>query len=524
MENKIPAGLIRASELSIKKDLPRDEAVTVDPRENQQPGGVSIPPRQDMPKEPERVSLAGSYDGTGLIKRIDIVDWQTRFSFYTGFRRTAEHLWNKTCDPCDFVPFFSYMPLYEQLDKSQLHYYLYWRHCARRGTYLRTSCSYVFLFVYEIINIGPCPQNPHGAETIALLWKAYRDEFKYLDKYICTWLADYCLIYRVPLPVDIIAPFISDVVASAPLPELYMSADSGDDLYSILCMAASLDHTKSKYYPQHSDLYDTHMPAAVRYALSVGLGDGRADEYLYEAHSMWDSFSGAAVTSDAKYHISVTYLSYRRSPELKAIVVLTAKACENRLRAYIGLKSRFNVDKLPYHIKKAVDAYFDEHLPTEDHKTAQEIPEYLSYYEPTQTGEADIERALNIENDAWLTAVLLDGDNLTVDGGSEREQLSEITNNTFVLNENFSQDNEFSDFVRSLDDTEISLLSAACDGTFVDRCRALGLMPSQAQQTVNDKALDTVGDCVIDGGALIEDYKDDILSALNERGENGRQV
>ena len=119
---------------------------------------------------------------------------------------------------------------------------------------------------------------------------------------------------------------------------------------------------------------------------------------------------------------------------------------------------------------------------------------------------------------------MLDGDNLTVDDGSEREQLSEITNNTFVLNENFSQDNEFSDFVSSLDDTEISLLSAACDGTFVDRCRALGLMPSQAQQTVNDKALDTVGDCVIDGGALIEDYKDDILSALNERGENGRQV
>ena len=91
---------------------------------------------------------------SSIIKRVSVSKWQTRYNFYEKFASDAARLWNRTSGECDNVPFFSYIPQYNQLSYTQLKWYLCWREKVRNGVYPRCDYSYILLFIYEILN---CP-------------------------------------------------------------------------------------------------------------------------------------------------------------------------------------------------------------------------------------------------------------------------------------------------------------------------------------------------------------------------------
>ena len=52
---------------------------------------------------------------------------RNNFHFYERFCDMAEHYFDHKADTCDSVPFFSYMPQYDQMNRAQLKWYFYWR-------------------------------------------------------------------------------------------------------------------------------------------------------------------------------------------------------------------------------------------------------------------------------------------------------------------------------------------------------------------------------------------------------------
>ena len=86
------------------------------------------------------------------------------FEFYTKFCKDAARYFSLTHEPCEYVYFFSYMPQYDQMTVSQMSYYLYWRDEVRKGNYIKTDINYLFLYIYEIINL---PEKLHPSEGAA---------------------------------------------------------------------------------------------------------------------------------------------------------------------------------------------------------------------------------------------------------------------------------------------------------------------------------------------------------------------
>ena len=105
----------------------------------------------------------------------------------TAFRREAQQQRQREGHPVPHVPFMTYWPTYTSLAADQRRWYFYWRTCFRKGTLLETDLSYLFLHVYELLNLVEEPDPRHAADRLWLLWQGYRGQHPKLDNYIPEW-------------------------------------------------------------------------------------------------------------------------------------------------------------------------------------------------------------------------------------------------------------------------------------------------------------------------------------------------
>lgn len=477
------------------------------------PAGELIPERKSSPNIKNDDRRDFEYDGDGAISHVRVMPWPTSYTFYSRFAAQAAALWRKKHAKCDPVGFFSYMPQYEQMTAAQLRYYLYWRDLVRHGEYPPAECSYVLLYLYEIINLPKLIPAALGAKLIALVWANYRGAYPYLDKYAGEWLCDYCIIYRTPVPTEIVAPFLPDAAPRLTFPE-YMSKDSGAD-FELIRYASTYDYKKSKYYESFKSDFDAHIPAAAKAGCDAMFAGGIFGETT-PMRVLRDGFSGAVVCHEAKYKIEIMYRSPLKSRAVRDAVTSVIKMCENNIRAEKGIKSRFSKIEIPEPAARAIAAYFDSTYPNRYKKKKKdtETDDYMKLYEPRSVGKADIARAMQIESDAWQTAIDLDGENIVFEDVLP-DEISAATEKTV---ETPYGDDEFSSFIASLDAGLLALLKAAVIGSFKSACAGKKIAPAEAERLINEISYDIVGDAVIDGGEIISDYADDIANAIKTNG------
>lgn len=69
---------------------------------------------------------------------------------------------------------------------------------------------------------------------------------------------------------------------------------------------------------------------------------------------------------------------------------------------------------------------------------------------------------------------------------------------------------EWRGFAEALDEDTLELLAAMLDGAVSRICRLRGILPETLYETINSAALDNIGDILIENGAVIPDYRDDV--------------
>ncbi|MCR4429150.1 MAG: TerB N-terminal domain-containing protein [Caldiserica bacterium] len=115
------------------------------------------------------------------------------------FLEEGEALASREGEKAEFVPFRKYFPTYSDLSDSQLRWYLFWRTQARKGEYLETDLSYLFLFSYELINCIGQESPFQGYQKLKELWRNYREDFPRLDNYLIDWIVDFSIVYSCPV-------------------------------------------------------------------------------------------------------------------------------------------------------------------------------------------------------------------------------------------------------------------------------------------------------------------------------------
>ena len=203
-----------------------------------------------------------------LIRKITIRKEADRYDFYDSFRRAALLYYDVPGNKCEFVSFYSYMPQYSQMTKEQRAYYFYWRSEARQGRFIKTDYSYLYLYVYELINLPEKQTKEEGLRVLCALWCAYRKALPKIDKFFSVWVQDYCMLYELPSPTHMLGEFIFDIVLSSGFREFYLSDIKTALAEGIDAMTACLsdyDWRSGKYASgEHANIYRHHMEGAMR--------------------------------------------------------------------------------------------------------------------------------------------------------------------------------------------------------------------------------------------------------------------
>lgn len=91
------------------------------------------------------------------------------------------------------VPFQAYWPTFSDLNNRQLKWYFYWREQVLKQNYIDIDLSYIFLFVYELLNYSFNDKAAFNISMLVLLLDNYKDRHPKLSKYLEEWIADMLL-------------------------------------------------------------------------------------------------------------------------------------------------------------------------------------------------------------------------------------------------------------------------------------------------------------------------------------------
>ena len=469
-----------------------------------------------------------------LIHKVRIFRWRSDYRYYEGFVRDAVRLFSVTGVECPRVPFFSYVPQYTQMSRAQLEWYLWWRENLRHGTFLDTDYSYVLLYVYELINLSG-RMNPQQAQNaLCDVWVHYRENYRKLDSYLPEWICDYSLIHRLPPPSACTGRLLPEVMAHCTLKEFYVPND-GRDIYirALLSFCSNYDYRKSKFYnAERASLFDDAVVGALRALIehtsengqlfsSVGMDDSKLSR---------DAFNGALCSYRVKRRIEVDFCSFSRSHELRYFLTDVVKHVENRVRAAVGVRSRLTVYALATPMRKILDSYLDEALPTKTRGTpkagAGEAPaSYEKLYDLPKknlslTDAAEIER-LSWETTERLVEAFEDAEE--AQGEPQRDPFSSPASFPMPTDAPLPADVDGeSDTCAAAMRPYLSFLQAVRDGNAAHQRNAAqkaGVPLEVLADEVNALAVEHMGDILLEecdfGFCVIEDYRD-LLVSLTE--------
>ena len=530
------------------------------PQRGHTPGDVS----------PQMAQPVGSYHPeNSLIRQVSIFRWPERYQYYERFTADAERYYNRTAAECPFVNFFAYMPQYSQMSQDQLRWYLYWRDNVRHGVYLAADYSYLFLYIYEILNL---PEKIRPAEGLAILcdlWLAYREQFPRLDRYLGEWVCDYCLIHSLPAPLERLSDILPTLVSILTFREFYIefNADGDCPITPQLCdVLSSHNWRQSKYITaENRGLFETHMYASVIGALRHAWETDPDFVSLLgfsEVQQSRNAFSGALCTYACKRRIDVTYLSLSRSYQLKFILSDLFKLAENCIRAHLGIKARLNAAGVPEVLKTYVKDYFARELPPpqkaprkpaetraqkEAAARAKEESAYAALYEPVSTALSP-EAALALEQHSWANTELLVTEVEEIPAVPLSEQTTDSVSpvdaapvqdapvyapsaddgddNTDDA-EDISYDDPYENFVRHLNDlyyTALKHIICREQPEFGALCQSAMMMPDAMIDAINELAVSYTDDTVLDADGsfwkLSDFYANDVMNAVVAREED----
>lgn len=455
-----------------------------------------------------------------LLASVSIMRQPVGYSFYSQFRKNAIAYLEVRGETAEYVPFFSYIPQYSQLTAEQRAYYFYFRDALNRGEIPRADYSYFWLYIYEILNLPDYIPPKIGLQRLVFAWGAYRKTLTQIDKYMTAWLVDYCLLHRLPCPLSSLRPFLDAVMTCSDFREFYLGESSQlteDGVNVLLAMTSDYHFRKSRYATgEHAAFFAKHMTLAMERVLRRLLSEGEADfgeDGLVERE--WNAFTGSLCAHNIKCRIRVSYHSFSGSEKMRRIVTAAVKYAENRLRAFLSVKSRLSVPDFPLIYREVIDEYFRALFTEREMKRAEASrPAYEALYDAESRGFS-LAGAEGIESSSWENVRRLVSD----------EELAEceLSDIKSVRKQEMPFATEDADDSYGLLHADRVFLHSVLIGDTEEQewvIRTSGKTADQFAERINEAFSKGFGDIVLeyfdDGYIVIEDYVEEVMKWIEK--------
>lgn len=113
------------------------------------------------------------------------------------FYRQGQMMADFADDYQDFAAFKRYYPTYHDMTVAQLRTYFTWRQKIRQGHYEKTSTSYAYVYIYELLNQIGVSDPQTGLKKLQAFMHNYAQKYDLtMTTYLKLWLQDYVLYYH----------------------------------------------------------------------------------------------------------------------------------------------------------------------------------------------------------------------------------------------------------------------------------------------------------------------------------------
>ncbi len=406
--------------------------------------------------------------------------------------------------------FVRYFPTYQSMTDVQLRGYFSWRTKVRRGTIEKTSLSFAFIYIYELLNgIGTrSPEESFRAlENFRAAYGALDDR---IERYLKVWMRDYVVYY------DLDKSLFGDR-ADADFDETVLTllnhrSHETNEVFAALCALSSYKIESSRFFKRHpDDVRDVACRVFAALSDDYGENHGGSDREKFfgkiytNAYTMFRSavFYDRIKREDFVYEISDLYLYRCRDGswsserffcykgKIQRIGALL-KSIDYLMRRKYGFKSTLKADKTT----RAYQAIIEREI--ERNQEAKRIAAQPRI-------EIDVSALQSIREAALQTQ-----SRLVVEGTAEMD-IPEISDET---DEKTGGENE-----AGLSDAECRFLRCLLRGEpYDDLVRSQGLTTSLLVDAINEKLFERFGDTVLayDGEkpAPVEDYMDELRGII----------
>jgi hypothetical protein len=310
------------------------------------------PVRNRNPHQPQ-ISVSVSYESSQTI-----------------FLKEAQKYRNKEENGATPVPFMHYWPTYRDMDGDQQRWYFFWRAQVRRGNYLSTDLSYIFVHVYELLNLVEFPDATQAANQIKTLWQVYRGTYPQLDRYLPEWGGDLLALkvngaialqwWENLANVDGIT--IPDPVVNTIVEKAIRSSGAADLPYKIWFLLSDYQ-PKNKFYQLHNTNHqiDLAYEKAIRVANQYYLRTSKKsllDKFVSERVVTYEKnvFTSALIGYPYPRVIHLTSgRNYAGSARLANSITSIMKYAENLLRKQFRFSAKLSGVELPVKLAKELD-------------------------------------------------------------------------------------------------------------------------------------------------------------------------
>ena len=160
------------------------------------------------------------------------------------FVKQAQFMADFSDDYSDDAPLTMLYPCYQRLGYDQLRTYFSWRTEVRNNRLQPTWLSYIFLYIYELLNGIGVNDPQEGLAKLLDIWLTYRQAEPALDTYLPRWLKDYHIYYQLPIGfTDFVT--VNDLAVFYPEQSLFTETSNNLAIWNSM---SSYDITKSKFY------------------------------------------------------------------------------------------------------------------------------------------------------------------------------------------------------------------------------------------------------------------------------------
>ena len=457
-----------------------------------------------------------------LIHNVTLKKRTSSLHYYDDFLKDGEKHLYEEADLAEFVPFFSYVPQYNQLNSEQLKYYIYWRSLVRNNVFEKTDYSYILLYIFELLNLANDKNASEYQERLAKIWNAYHKEYPMLEGKLIQWICDFSLLHKLQPPM---CADPSIVTVAPTLKEFFISLPKGDFeacVKTLLKYCTSYDYTTSKFATKENiALFNRYVSGALRVAVHFfSDGENILSKLSNEDSFMTrDAFAGALCTNQIRYSIEIKYCSFSRSNELRYLVGDIVKYAENKIRAHLGIKSRLTVYSISTQLKELLDNYFKNNLlPNRSASAKKEAPQEYDVLYDLPIKPLSLENAMKIEESSWSTTNELVEAFVDEKQDTVTQTIAPLLLDIMQADEIITCDNEedevkkalelYKDWVFAIDNNDVSLLKKLSLES--------GKMIEAVVDEINEIATEVIGDILIeenDNGeyVIIDCYRETII-------------